>query len=267
MKTFFKNKIVTVLILLATLVLAGVAIFTAIRLYQLRQQAVAPTAPTSKPEAAAPNACTALTFTLEEAAPGISCTTKRAWEDDIRNASPNYYLITEISSDSTVDREETFVYTVAYQNTGTSAASGVTITDVLPAGLEFRDAGTGCTYSSSTRTVTCNIGTVNAGGSSQKAIRVRVLTSAAIGSFTNTGTLNSTEGTASTCQISLAVSAATSTPTPTGSPTSTPTATPTGTTTPTPAEPSLPEAGTSWPTILGMGIGILLLLGSLLLAL
>ena len=41
------------MIVIATLILAGVAIFTAIRLYQLRQQAVAPTAPESKPEAAA----------------------------------------------------------------------------------------------------------------------------------------------------------------------------------------------------------------------
>jgi cytoskeletal protein RodZ len=64
MKSFFKNKIVTVLILVATLVLAGVAIFTAYRLYQLRQQPVAPTAPESKPEAAPPQSCTALTFTL-----------------------------------------------------------------------------------------------------------------------------------------------------------------------------------------------------------
>lgn len=69
MKDFFKNRIVTILILLATLVLAGVAIFTAVRLYQLRQRAVAPTAPESVPEAAPPQACTALTFTLTTETP------------------------------------------------------------------------------------------------------------------------------------------------------------------------------------------------------
>ena len=155
MKTFFKNKIVTVLILLATLVLAGVAIFTAYRLYQLRQQAVAPTAPESKPKAAVPEACTALTFTL---------TTPTGSPTATPTATP----------------------------TGSPTA------------------------------------------------------------------------------------------TPTGSPTATPTATPTKTPTPTPtatvtsspiaqasptAQPSLPEAGTSWPTIVGIGIGVLLLIGSLLLAL
>jgi hypothetical protein len=60
-----KKRIVTILIVIATIALAGVAVFTAIRLYQLRQEPVAPTAPTSKPKAvAAPIGCTALTFTL-----------------------------------------------------------------------------------------------------------------------------------------------------------------------------------------------------------
>jgi hypothetical protein len=49
-----KNKLVTGLIVLATLVLAGVAIFTAIRIYQLRNQAVSPANPSSEPEAAMP---------------------------------------------------------------------------------------------------------------------------------------------------------------------------------------------------------------------
>lgn len=61
-----KKRVITIIIVLATVVLAGVAVYTAIRLYQLRQQAVAPTAPTSKPAAAEPqtNSCTQLAFTL-----------------------------------------------------------------------------------------------------------------------------------------------------------------------------------------------------------
>ncbi len=65
MKNFLKSKIATIGILIATLILAGVAVFTAIRLYQLRQEAVAPNVPSSKPKAAAtPVSCTELTFTL-----------------------------------------------------------------------------------------------------------------------------------------------------------------------------------------------------------
>ncbi len=60
-----KKRIVTILIVIATLALAGVAVFTAIRLYQLRQEPVAPTAPTSQPQAATTaESCTALAFTL-----------------------------------------------------------------------------------------------------------------------------------------------------------------------------------------------------------
>ncbi len=46
-----KNKIITFLVIGATLILAGIAVFTAIRLYNLRNQPVAPNVPESKPEA------------------------------------------------------------------------------------------------------------------------------------------------------------------------------------------------------------------------
>ena len=59
-----KKKIVTILIVIATIALAGVAVFTAIRLYQLRQESVSPAAPTSQPAAAAPVSCNALAFKL-----------------------------------------------------------------------------------------------------------------------------------------------------------------------------------------------------------
>ena len=45
MRDFIKNNSVTVLTIVGTIILAVVAVFTAIRLYQLRQRAVAPTAP------------------------------------------------------------------------------------------------------------------------------------------------------------------------------------------------------------------------------
>lgn len=46
-----KGKLATIIIILATLVLAGIAVFTAIRLYNIRQEAVAPNVPTSVPAA------------------------------------------------------------------------------------------------------------------------------------------------------------------------------------------------------------------------
>lgn len=53
MKKLFKNKVTTVFSIVAILALAGVAIYTAIRLFQTRRASVSPTAPESKPQAAA----------------------------------------------------------------------------------------------------------------------------------------------------------------------------------------------------------------------
>ncbi|MEK7536550.1 MAG: hypothetical protein AAB559_02080 [Patescibacteria group bacterium] len=79
-----------------------------------------------------------------------------------------------------------------------------------------------------------------------------------------------------TCSLSFSLTAtatststATATTTATSKATGTSTATPAPTTAPTAAQtqqPSLPVVGTSWPTLLGTGFGILVIIGSLLLA-
>ena len=46
-----KKNILSIIILIGTVLLGGFAIFTAIRLYQLRNQSVAPNVPSSKPAA------------------------------------------------------------------------------------------------------------------------------------------------------------------------------------------------------------------------
>ena len=78
MKDFFKNKVVTISIIVATLVLAGIAVFTAIRLFQLREQSVAPNVPSSRPRAqeASPSsvACSPLVFTLTSSSPSPTST-------------------------------------------------------------------------------------------------------------------------------------------------------------------------------------------------
>jgi uncharacterized repeat protein (TIGR01451 family) len=317
MKNFFKGKFGTIIIVLFTLILASVAIFTALRLYQLRQQPVAPNVPSSIPRASE-NACS-LSFTVTPQTPGLNCTGKFAHEDDSRNAPPIYYLDNDIPAGTNVAPGQTIVYAIDYENTGNATTSSVLLTDVLPTGVDFADAGSGCTYESSTRTVTCSLGGIVPGGSSQKVIRVTISTSASAGSFTNTATLSATGVENSECEIALNVQTSTGspTPTPTVTPSVTPTATPnscggtcgsnancgtgfycytalglcrnpscptdadctcpgstptpggTGTPapTPTPTVPALPVSGTDWPTIVGAGIGIFVIIGSLLLAL
>lgn len=79
MRDFLKNKVVTVLIVIATVILAGVAIFTAYRLYQSGTEPVAPTAPESVPAAGGqptptPQACQELAFTITTPTPSVTVT-------------------------------------------------------------------------------------------------------------------------------------------------------------------------------------------------
>lgn len=79
MRDFLKNKVVTVLIVIATVILAGVAIFTAYRLYQSGTEPVAPTAPESVPAAGGqptptPQACHELLFTITTPTPSVTVT-------------------------------------------------------------------------------------------------------------------------------------------------------------------------------------------------
>lgn len=320
------GKLGTTLIILATVILAGVAIFTAFRLYQLRQQPVAPNVPSSLPKAeggtagstcgfdekigsnitcapglicdtSAPSlgggmgvcrvpqkSSCSLSFTITEApapAPGLTCTSKIAWQDDAKNLPSNYYLTTRITPGSNVTLGQKFVYSLGYKNTGNAVINSASFTDTLPSQVSFLDADKGCTYNSGTKTVTCALGNVAVGAVSQKAVRVQVSSSAAAGSFTNKAVLQASSVANSDCQISLNIQSSETTPTPT--PTPAPDATPTASATPAPTatgtsipniasptptpEAALPESGTGWPTLVGIGFGILIIFGSILLAL
>ncbi len=161
-----KNKFTIIGIVTTTIILAGIAIFTAVKLYQTRYKIVAPNIPSSRPSAqeigTTPSTCQ-LNFTISTTA-----------------------IVENISTGSP------------------SSSPSPTATSTIKA--------TGTASPTATSTATSTI----------KA----------------TGTASPT---------------ATST---TAVKTSTPT-----------TEPSLPNAGTTWPTIFGVGFGLLIIVGSLLLAL
>lgn len=68
------GKVGTILIIIATVILAGVAIFTAFRLYQLRETTVAPNAPSSNPKALTPLVGCSLSFTISTITPSPTST-------------------------------------------------------------------------------------------------------------------------------------------------------------------------------------------------
>lgn len=248
-----KNKIATIGIIIATLILAGVAVFTAIRLYQLRKESVAPTAPTSKPKAqGVPIACQALAFTL-----GQTPTPTPTATPIIGTCQPEsglFWCSNHGGIALTVD------HNVANWSECLSwCKENMTIQTPL------------CQYNGPAGSKNCWVNKPPTGGI-DSCVWVK-----GTPPFGSCYQASSPTPTATPTATPAATATPTATPTPTGM--ATPTATPTGATataTPTSSsiaqasptvEPSLPDAGTSLPTIIGIGIGILLLIGSLLLAL
>lgn len=94
------GKLGTILIILVTIILAGVAIFTALRLYQLRQQSVAPNVPSSQPEAA--TSCTNDVYQCPDGSyvgrdPNNNCefrpcSGERACTDDVKQCPDGSYV-------------------------------------------------------------------------------------------------------------------------------------------------------------------------------
>ncbi len=65
MKELFQGKIITAIVITITIILAGVAVFTALRLYELRNESLSLKNPESKPGASSgTKSCNLLTFTL-----------------------------------------------------------------------------------------------------------------------------------------------------------------------------------------------------------
>lgn len=186
MKDLFKGKVGTIIILLATVALAGVAIFTAIRLYQLRSQPVAPNVPSSIPHA-----------------------------QELATASPG--AATTASTCTLAFTLTTTTPTPTPSGTPTETPSGTpTPTPTFTPGAPNSCNGTCGSDSNCASGLTCSNG------------------------FCRNPSCTTSPG----CSCS-------------------------GTTapTPTPTAPTLPQSGTDWPTVAGAGIGIFVVIGSILLAL
>lgn len=70
-------------------------------------------------------------------------------------------------------------YTINYSNPGHAASQSAVITDSLPWGLDFVSADNGGTYDPASRTVTWNLGTVNAGSGGGLQLTTQVSLTAA----------------------------------------------------------------------------------------
>jgi uncharacterized repeat protein (TIGR01451 family) len=102
--------------------------------------------------------------------------------------------LTKMASNPTPAADGPVSYTLTLSNNGPSPATGVTITDPLPSGLTFVSATPSqgiCNTSG--QTVTCNLGTLAAGGTAVVSITADVAASAAGATLQNTATASANE--------------------------------------------------------------------------
>lgn len=258
MGELIKGKFFTVLTVIITLILAGVAVFTAIRLYQLRQESVSPVNPESEPAAWD---CRNYVFSVD--ASGIVSVSNTS----TRNEPPQKAQVF-------IDNQLVATFDVPALPTGQNATLG---TVSVPTGtFSWKVIGT----------LDCqNSGTVTSGPIACKQLKFTITTTTVSPtiSITTTPTLTPTPtdkplGGDDPSPTPTDTPEATSTPTPTssesigGDDNSTSMSTPTPTTrliaqiSPTPGGLTLPDAGISTPTLFGISLGALMIIAALLLA-
>jgi hypothetical protein len=148
-----QNKFVTALVVTATILLAGVAIFTAVRLYQSRYTAIAPTAPsetgaTYNPSPT-PGACQALTFTLTQGTPTGTPTgtvtqtpTKTPTPTVTATGTPSVTPTSSVTTTVTTTNSPTPT-TTSTTSTNTPTNAPTQIAQASPTGSTLPDAGVG----------------------------------------------------------------------------------------------------------------------------
>jgi len=253
-----KSKATTIIILAVTLLLAGVAIFTAIRLYQLRTQPVAPNAPSSRPAAGG---------TICGGFAGTKCPTGEecVYENGGRvapypDASGTCQPTTNQKTSGTC--EISFSLAAAPQCNSVCTDDSGCPTDTIC--LIASGASSGFCRNPECDTETdCLCGTSTATATAT-ATSTATATATATSSTNPSGTPNSCGGTCgsnSNCSNGLiCYNGSCKNPSCTSD---TDCVCGTAST----EAPSLPDSGSSWPSVFGMGLGVLVILGSLLLAL
>ena len=170
---------------------------------------------------------------------------KEVYADDSRNRAGFYYLESRITDASSLQTGTTVTYNIIAKNNGGVAAPDVKITDVLSTNLTFVDADSDCSYDSATRTLTCTMGTLNAGAQTQRSFRATLNTSSTA-SVANTAEVFSSNGQRDSCAVNLTATGIVVVTQPSEAPT------------------ALPEAGVFEITAGTMGVGlVLLILGAL----
>ena len=261
MQNIMKNKLVTSLIVVATVILAAVAVFTALRLYQLRSESISPTGP-EEPRAWD---CSNYTFNVKDSGEvTVSNNSSRSESPQQAKVYINEQLVATFDVPALPEGQSATL--------GQVSVPGGTFNWRVAGTVDCLSAGSGQASKACT-SLAFNF-TEPSATPTNTPTPTPTATPTPTGSPTNTptGTITITPTTVSPTEPP----GDEPTPTPTSGNTSTPTNTSTLTPTtggeisavsPTPGGAALPDAGISTPTIIAGLFGIALILFALILAL
>lgn len=270
-----KNKYTVYAVVGTTVVLAVIAIFTAIRLYQTRNQAVAPNVPSSKPAAAEPTLLgtpvseinCSLSFNIATPTPTATATpTKTPTPSPVPQCNSGCSTNSDCPSSLFCYKQETATTGVCrnincrtYSNcvcptvTPTTTATPTPTKTATPTATATSTATTTATPTATATVTPSPVPQCNSICSTNSDCTNSLV--CYIPSGSTTGYCRNTQCTSqSSCLC------------PTATPTTTATATSVIVYASPTDQPTLPEAGTKLPTIVGTALGILVIIGSLLLA-
>lgn len=273
MKTLFQNKLVTLLVVVSTFILAGVAIFTALRLYQLRYTSVSPNAPEESEATnsqSTPQQCQALTFSITTGSPtptpkqiGQFIVPQCGSKVVITNTPPSIHEGTIVEFRSSLGTQkltdvESTANKVSELVLPTSWVGQTVTVHVIPGpsglhSITWSDVKIACPSGTPTTTMTT---TPTKTGTPTPTLTI---------SMTSTPTTSITNSVTGTTSPTPTNTGATSTNTPTNTGTNAPTSSAVAQASPTGA--ALPDAGIGVPTFFTLALGVLVLGLSLVLVL
>ncbi len=237
-----KNKFTIIGIILTTIVLAGIAIFTAIKLYQTRNTQITPNAPESKPKAAGescnPNASTSTCVVGEVCLPLATDPNSGSCTQTLCQTSFTISLPTATATSTSTTKATATATATATSTSTTKATATATATATSTSTTKATATATATATVTASPNPQCN-NSCTSNSNCPSGLMCYIANGATTGSCRNTQCLSETD-----CVCPVATTTATAT-----------------------TLPVLPEVGTKWPTILGAGFGVMVIIGSLLLAL
>ncbi len=193
-----------------TLGLVAAVVLISLRLQQVGTTPVTPTTPASRPQAVEEKVCV-LDFTVTETSEA-TCVEKEVY-DDTSTYDPNKPQAFSLDPTHKIDPATAkiapgtiLIFNLVGADITTATSGDIVWTDVLDNNLEFINSIPSCSFNTTTKTFTCNRGTLSLESKKMYSVPLRVkVKDTATGTISNTATVTTGGKTPKTCSVSLTI--------------------------------------------------------------